>query len=133
MGASPGAAILVGDDSFMRLRSLLRRCAALALMLCLGLFSTVEVAIADVHDGDAEIAQIEGSGAAAAGTRAPDGPAPGEPHSVHVDHCAHGHAAPVVARQQHHEPPSAHMVVVGLSQRAPVLPAAAPPVPPPVA
>lgn len=118
-------------------------------MLCLGLFWSVEVAIADVHDGDAGIAQVE-AGAADAASRpygessgdaltavphppAPDGQPPGEPHSVHVDHCAHGHAAPIVSSEPEQAPPPMHDVVSAASHRAPASLASAPPVPPPVA
>ena len=109
---------------------LIRRCTALVLIVTLGLLFSVEIQIADVHDGHADTASsevvlgdLEGS--------APGAPASG--HTVHVDHCAHAHAGLVAATDVPADPPHEHFVVSGLSARAPTGPAFAPPVPPPVA
>lgn len=132
----------------MRARSLVRRCAALALMLCLGLFWSVEVAIADVHDGDAtEVPAEHGAPtvqpdtpytvatASAAHTDAPEshGSHPVEHHSAHVDHCAHGHVAHISAGSSAPESAPIHGVVPDSSASAPASLRHAPPVPPPVA
>lgn len=55
-------------------------------------YITVEVAIADVHDGDApasEVAKLAGNAPGA--PLVPDGPADGPTHDMHVCHCAHPH------------------------------------------
>ena len=66
-------------------------------LVSFGLFSSVELRIADIHDGDAtSVAAVSGP---AASTDLPDsdrGPgAPAQGHDVHIDHCAHGHSVPV--------------------------------------
>ena len=131
-----------------RRHSLLRRCTALVLMLHLGLFSSAEVSIADVHDGDAKASAAvtesdRGTGdtrpiataetaAESDDARAPT-PAPGPTHSIHVDHCAHAHMAPVASVARPDEPAREHALVRGVSQRSPASTTLAPPVPPPVA
>ncbi|MES2523215.1 MAG: hypothetical protein V4617_10980 [Gemmatimonadota bacterium] len=85
-----------------------RRCFALVLALCFGLFS-VESLIADVHDGDAPASeQTRYSGAAdadmrggAPATNSPvvdlhthsdgEAPPPSSGHSVHACHSGHAH------------------------------------------
>ena len=127
---------------------LLRRCTALVLMLHLGLFSSAEVSIADVHDGDATASAVEtssdheardarpiaiGETAAEADDAGAPAPAPGPTHSIHVDHCAHAHVAPVASVAREAKPPREHALVRGASQRSPASTTLAPPVPPPLA
>ena len=77
----------------------LKRITGFVLALCFGLF-TLEVAIADVHDGDAsaaEVAKAPVGGGATSTDAVPNrdsGPgAPTEPagHETHVCHCVHAH------------------------------------------
>lgn len=126
----------------------IRRCTALVLMLHLGLFSSAEVSIADVHDGDASASATEMSSGHEAGDARPiaiaetagetddagaPSPAPGQTHPVHVDHCAHAHVAPVASVARAVEPPREHALVRGVSERSPAGTTLAPPVRPPVA
>lgn len=95
---------------------MLRRCTALALILCFALFSG-EALVADVHDGDASAAELLEEGGAHVGTHLSAGIAPGVPssepttvrvanadgspsgerspsqpvHSQHACHCVHAH------------------------------------------
>ena len=108
----------------------IRRCTTLVLILTLGLLFSVELQIADVHDGHADSAvselvprDVDGS--------APATPTPG--HTVHVDHCAHSHASLIAATDAPADPPHEHFVVPGMLARAPAGPAFAPPVRPPLA
>ena len=141
-----GLGYLIGD--MRRRHPLVRRCTALVLMLHLGLFSSAEVSIADVHDGDATtFAAVTSSDRGTRDARpiaigetavetddagAPT-PAPGPTHSIHVDHCAHAHVAPVASVAREAEPPREHALVRGVSQRSPASTTLAPPVPPPLA
>ena len=111
-------------------RLFIRRCTTLVLILTLGLLFSVEMQIADVHDGHADTAASE----LVPGDL--DGGAPAAPtsgHTVHVDHCAHSHASLVVVTDAPADPPHEHFVVPGRSARAPAGPAFAPPVRPPLA
>lgn len=104
-------------------------------LVSFGLFSSVELRIADTHDGDAtSVAAVSGS---AASTDLPDsdrGPgAPAQGHDVHIDHCAHAHSVPVpgVCSSTGGVPDGAAML-----SRIDLFPAGRtlrPPVPPPVA
>jgi len=55
-------------------------------------FITFEVAVADVHDGDAPVSEIAKLARNAPGAPGgPDSPLDGPTHSIHVCHCAHPH------------------------------------------
>jgi len=74
---------------------LLKRLIASVLLLSFGLFS-LELLIADVHDGDAPAAEVASApNVAAAAHGATDGdadaPVPGSGHSAHACHCVHVH------------------------------------------
>jgi hypothetical protein len=61
------------------------------LMLSFSYF-TVEVVVADVHDGDAPASEIAKLAGDASGTpTVPDAPLDGPTHDIHVCHCAHPH------------------------------------------
>lgn len=69
----------------------MRRFAALALALALAFVTTVEIQIADVHDGHSELTSLAPAAADSDGETAPPGPA--SSHTAHVDHCTHAHVA----------------------------------------
>lgn len=94
----------------------MRRTLATLLMFCFGLFS-MELAVADVHDGDASAAEI----AALTGADLQDVPADGssEPtHDTHACHCVHGHGTVQVVTSRHEfvggaETKAPHVVLLG--------------------
>jgi hypothetical protein len=73
-----------------------RRGIALLLIVCFGFFF-MEVAVADVHDGDAPATEVAkaplgGVRGAADDARPPGTPIPAQTtHEVHVCHCVHAH------------------------------------------
>lgn len=70
-----------------------RRLFCVLLMLCFGSFSA-EVAIADVHDGDAPGLAAAGDAAGGQVPPAPDAGDEGRNHDVvHVCHCVHAHGS----------------------------------------
>lgn len=75
----------------MRVHPSIRRGAALALGLALAFVTTVEIQIADVHDGHSALSALTADAAGSAGETAPQGPASN--HTAHVDHCTHAHLA----------------------------------------
>ena len=68
-----------------------RRFAALALALALAFATTVEIQIADVHDGHSALTSLVTEAADTNGEMPPPGPA--SSHTAHVDHCTHAHVA----------------------------------------
>lgn len=85
-------------------RGTFRRTLAALLLLGFGMF-TAETFIADVHDGDVGAA-VDGivESSAPHSHDVPD-ESPGDAgHSVHVCHCAHSHAGPLVLRPVFAEP-----------------------------
>ena len=111
--------------------SRLRRCFALVIGLTVAFLTTVEIQIADVHDGHSvSSSQMEGF-ATPDGTLPPAGPTP--THLAHVDHCAHAHVAPVPQSAQGTQLNHRASNVEDISSVLLTSESVAPPVPPPVA
>lgn len=69
----------------------IRRAIAFIVVLSFSYF-TFEVAVADVHDGDASASEVaELAGNAPGAPILPSAPVDGATHDVHVCHCAHPH------------------------------------------
>ena len=67
----------------------MRRLIAFLTLFSFGFFS-LEIAVADVHDGDASAAEIAKVTGSSPGELPQNGPANGA-HDVHVCHCVHAH------------------------------------------
>jgi hypothetical protein len=67
----------------------MRRAIAFLTLFSFGFFS-LEIAVADVHDGDASVAEIAQVTGAPSGELPQHGP-PDSGHEVHVCHCVHAH------------------------------------------
>lgn len=95
----------------------MRRAIAFLMLLSFGFFS-LEIAVADVHDGDASAAEIAKVTGSPSGELPQDAPADAG-HEVHVCHCVHAHGTLTPAAPHLAVTPRDVSTAVGIDDLAP--------------
>lgn len=123
-------------------RSPLARALAGLLILCFSIFSSVESVIPDSHEGKATAIEVGDASASSTIAATPGLDRTGAPngtgdstrsHSLHVDHCGHGHVASTARPGPESGLIRRSASVPGRAGLIPISAAIAPPVPPPLA